>query len=753
MLRDLVLVGGGHAHVGVLRRFAMQPEPGVRLTLISRASASPYSGMLPGYIAGHYAWDEVHIDLDRLCRFAQATLIRGEVVGIDRAARRVLLAGRPPIAYDLLSLNLGSTPKNDAVPGAAEHAVGVKPIDGFNNRWLSLYQRLSTLPHRASIAVVGAGAAGVELAFALHERLGARLRELGRPADTPLIALYGADPRLLPTHADAVRRRVRPLLAARGIELRLGDPVTRVDAGALVWRGERFSHDEIIWVTQAGGAPWLRDTGLALDREGFIEVESSLRSRSDAAVFAAGDIVSYPGRALEKAGVFAVRMGRPLADNLRRALRGEPLRPYRPQRHWLALLATGGRHAIASRGPFGFAGHWVWHWKDWIDRRFMRRFSALPMPRESMPRSLATEGHQLALDPAEATQALSVLAMRCGGCGAKVGADILSRVLARLDPAHHPDVLIGLDAPDDAAVIALPAGQALVQSVDFFRSFIEDPWLFGRIAATHALSDLFAMGASPQSAAALVTVPPALDAKVEELLVQLMSGALQVLREAGCALVGGHTAEGQELAMGFAVNGTTPASLTALMRKSGLMPGDALVLTKPLGTGTLLVAREMLAARGGWIDEALASMLQSNQAAAQCLRAHGVRACTDVTGFGLLGHLHEMVRASGVAARLSLGAIPALAGALSTLASGHRSSLHAGNLRIAPLVGGFERLAEDPRVQLLFDPQTSGGLLAGVPADRARECVEALHALGCVAATVVGEVVAPGEGEPLLALV
>ncbi|MFZ9627129.1 MAG: FAD-dependent oxidoreductase, partial [Burkholderiaceae bacterium] len=488
MLRDLVLVGGGHAHVGVLRRFAMQPEPGVRLTLISRASASPYSGMLPGYIAGHYAWDEVHIDLDRLCRFAQATLIRGEVVGIDRAARRVLLAGRPPIAYDLLSLNLGSTPKNDAVPGAAEHAVGVKPIDGFNNRWLSLYQRLSTLPHRASIAVVGAGAAGVELAFALHERLGARLRELGRPADTPLIALYGADPRLLPTHADAVRRRVRPLLAARGIELRLGDPVTRVDAGALVWRGERFSHDEIIWVTQAGGAPWLRDTGLALDREGFIEVESSLRSRSDAAVFAAGDIVSYPGRALEKAGVFAVRMGRPLADNLRRALRGEPLRPYRPQRHWLALLATGGRHAIASRGPFGFSGHWVWHWKDWIDRRFMRRFSAFAMPRESMSRSLATEGHQLALDPAEATQALSVLAMRCSGCGAKVGADILSRVLARLDPAHHPDVLIGLDAPDDAAVIALPAGQALVQSVDFFRSFIEDPWLFGRIAATHALS-------------------------------------------------------------------------------------------------------------------------------------------------------------------------------------------------------------------------------------------------------------------------
>ena len=753
MLRDLVLVGGGHAHVGVLRRFAMHPEPGVRLTLVSRSSSSPYSGMLPGYIAGHYSWDEVHIDLDRLCRFAHATLIRAEVTGVDRAARRVLLAGRPPIAYDLLSLNLGSTPRSGAVPGAAEHAVGVKPIDGFNDRWLSLHQRLSGLPRRASIAVVGAGAAGVELAFALHERLGARLRELGRPGDAPLIALYGTDPRVLPTHADAVRRQVLPLLAARGIELRLGKPVTRVDAGAVIWRGERFEHDEIIWVTQAGGALWLRDTGLALDRQGFIEVESSLRSRTDTAVFAAGDIVSYPGRALEKAGVFAVRMGRPLADNLRRALRGEPLRPYQPQRHGLALLSTGGRHAIASRGPFGFSGHWVWQWKDWIDQRFMRRFAPSAMPREAMRESVVTERHRLALDPAEATQALSVLAMRCGGCGAKVGADILSRVLARLDPAHHPDVLIGLDAPDDAAVIALPAGQALVQSVDFFRSFIDDPWLFGRIAATHALSDLFAMGAAPQSAAALVTVPPALDARVEELLVQLMSGALHVLREAGCALVGGHTAEGQELAIGFAVNGTTPASLTSLMRKSGLMPGDALVLTKPLGTGTLLVARAMLAARSAWIDEMLTGMLESNQAAAQCLRAHDVRACTDVTGFGLLGHLSEMVRSSGVGARLTLAAVPALPGALATLADGHRSSLHAGNLRISPLVAGYGRLSADPRVQLLFDPQTSGGLIAGVPAARARECVVALHALGYVAATVVGEVVAPCEGEPLFALV
>jgi selenide,water dikinase len=747
VLRDLVLVGGGHAHVGVMRRFAMNPEPGVRLTLISRHSVSPYSGMLPGYIAGHYRWDEVHIDLDRLCRFAQATLIRADVVGIDRDDRRVLLADRPPVAYDLLSLNLGSTPRTDSVPGAAEHAVGVKPIDGFNVRWSALYERLAAQPGRASIAIVGAGAAGVEIAFSLQYRLAAHLQRLERPQDAPQLVLYGSSPRILPTHADTVRRRVLKMLAERRIELRLGAPVARVEAGALHWRGERHAHDEIIWVTQAGGAPWFRNTGLELDESGFVEVDATLRTQSDPRIFAAGDVASLPGHALEKAGVFAVRMGRPLADNLRRSLRGEPLQPYRPQRHWLALLATGDRHAIASRGPFGVSGDWVWNWKDWIDRRFMRRFSEFPARTQAMMPSDARADHRLALDPGEAQQALSVLAMRCGGCGAKVGADVLSRVLARLDPGAHPDVVIGLDAPDDAAVIAVPAGRALVQSMDFFRSFIDDPWVFGRIAATHALSDLFAMGAQPHSALALVTVPAGLDAKIEELLVQLMSGALQVLREAGCALVGGHTAEAQELAMGFSVNGWAEVSLSRLTRKAGLQPGDKLVLTKPLGTGTVLVAREALAAKAGWVDAAIASMLRSNQAAGQCLRAHGTRACTDVTGFGLLGHLSEMTRASGVGARLVLDAIPALPGALESLANGYFSSLQAGNQKIAALISSSDRSTTDPRIQLLFDPQTSGGLIAGVPPERVDSCLEALRAQGDADAAVVGEVVPLVEGE------
>lgn len=752
VLRDLVLVGGGHSHVGVLRRFAMAPEPGVRLTLISRDGMSPYSGMLPGYISGHYSFDEVHIDLDRLCRFAGARLIRAEVLGIDRASRRVVLKDRPAFAYDLLSLNIGSTPRRLLVPGASDHSVGVKPIHGFNERWSALHDRLMAGEGCSSVAIVGAGAAGVELAFAIQWRVARDLAHLGRQADSPRITLYSASQTVLPNHSGNVRSRIERLLAARGIEVCAGAPVERVEPKRLLWDGQWREHDEIAWVTQAGPAPWLADTGLALDAQGFVAVDDCLRSRNDPQVFAAGDIAGMPVP-LEKAGVFAVRMGRPLADNLRRALRGETLRRYRPQRHWLALLATGDRYAVASRGRWAAEGAWVWRWKDWIDRRFMRRFSDFAPAGEAMTQSVSgAVAPKLALTAQENSQALSVLAMRCGGCGAKVGADLLSRVIARLDPGTHEDVMIGLDAPDDAAVIAVPPGQVLVQTVDFFRAFIEDPWIFGQIAANHALSDLHAMQARPQSALAVATIPPGLDAKVEELLFQMMSGALEVLRAAGCALTGGHTAEGQELALGFAVNGLADASLDTLTRKTGLAPGQALILTKALGTGTLLVAREALAASCRSVEMAIATMLQSNAQAARCLHAHGARACTDVTGFGLIGHLMEMTRASGVDARLVFDDIPALPGAIDSLRQGHVSSLQANNLKARAAVQHWERHANDPRWPLLFDPQTSGGLLAGVPVDRAQACARALHALGYGSACIIGEVREVSQGDAPIVL-
>jgi selenide, water dikinase len=291
----------------------------------------------------------------------------------------------------------------------------------------------------------------------------------------------------------------------------------------------------------------------------------------------------------------------------------------------------------------------------------------------------------------------------------------------------------------------VPPGRALVQSVDYFRAFIDDPYLFGRIAANHALGDIFAMGAEPQSALAIATVPYGRERVVEATLYELMAGALSCLEATGAVLAGGHSSEGAELAFGLAVNGLIEPE--RVWRKGGLRPGDALVLGKPIGTGTLFAAHMRQRAKGRWIDAALESMAQSSQAAAACLRRHGATACTDVTGFGLLGHLLEMTRAAGVDARLRLGDVPLLDGAADTVAAGILSSLQPQNLRLRRAVRDVEQVKRDARYPLLFDPQTAGGLLAGVPAENASACVAELRALGYTAAAIIGEVLPQGKEE------
>ena len=752
VLRDIVLVGGGHSHVVLLRNFGMQPMPGVRLTLVCPDVHTPYSGMLPGYVAGHYGFDEVHIDLGRLAMFAGARFITAEVTGIDRAARRVMVRGRPPVAYDRLVINIGSTPQWNQVPGAREHAVPVKPIFQFNQRWLALLERVRLHAGTTTIAVVGGGAGGVELTLAMQYRLGNELRLLGRDPGELAFHLFTADADILPTHNAGVRRRFDAVLQARNVQVHRGAPVDEVARARLhTAKGGWVDADEVVWVTRAGGAAWLRDTGLALDSEGFILVNDGLQSVTDPLVFAAGDVASMQNHRLEKAGVFAVRMGRPLADNLRRSVAGQMLAPYRPQRRWLALISTGDRYAVASRGAIGFAGPWVWRWKDWIDRRFMRRHNEFaPMKEMAAP---TASGAALPLTPDESLQALSSIAMRCGGCGAKVGATVLSRVLGGLKPITRDDVPIGLHAPDDAAVVRVPPGKAMVQTVDFFRAFIDDPYLFGKIAANHALGDIFAMGAEAQSATAIATVPPGLDDKVEELLLQMMTGAIEVLNDAGCALVGGHTGEGRELALGFAVNGLIDESLRGVMRKSGMQAGDALILTKPLGTGTLFAAHARLAARGRWVQDALVLMQLSSRLASRCLRKFGATACTDVTGFGLLGHLAEMTWPSGVDARVQLSALPLLDGARECVAQGVVSSLQSANLRLRRVLRNQQEFVRDPRYALLFDPQTAGGLLASVPPEKADACVAALRDLGYLHAAVIGQVLPQGDALAQIELV
>jgi selenide,water dikinase len=720
IVRDLVLVGGGHAHVAVLKAFAMAPLPGLRVTLVTRDVHTPYSGMLPGYIAGHYRFNDIHIDLRRLAGWAGARLLHDEVIGLEPEARRLICADRPSLDYDIVSLDIGATPATHDVPGAKDFAIPVKPISEFAARWEELRQR--ALHNPLSIAIVGAGAAGVELALSIHHRLAA---EALHP---PRLILVTASSTILPTHNIRVQTTLMNMLTARKITVMTGTPVSRVNADRIHFSdGNSVPADAVLWVTEAAPAPWLKQTGLALDEFGFVAVSDQLRSLSHENVFAVGDIASQINYKREKSGVFAVRQGMPLAENLRRAVTGKPLKNFRPQKKALALISTGNKYVVASRGALCASGAYLWTIKNWIDRRFMARYSNL------LP-SIMTGFASIPAVESVLHGPFAEDVMRCGGCGAKLGSTVLERVLYRLEPIARKDVHIGLAARDDAAVVATPEGFLNVQSVDHFRAFIDDPYIFGEIAAAHALSDIYAMGAMPQSALALATLPWASENKLESDLFQMMAGALKILNEADCALVGGHSAEGAEMALGFAVNGL--ARPEELIYKNGLRLGDKLILTKPLGTGTLFAAHMRFKAKGRWIEEALASMRRLNNSAMVILRRHDIHAATDITGFGLIGHLGEMLRASHMRADILLAEIPFLEGARETITLGITSSLQPENLRLQRLVENLSRAAIHPDFPLLFDPQTSGGLLGAVAQDQALPCLNALRETGHRAAII-----------------
>lgn len=709
-VRDLVFIGGGHAHALVLRAFAMRPLPGVRLTVINPGPAAPYTGMLPGLIAGHYRRDDIMIDLLRLARQAGARAILDRAVGLDRDRRLVHLADRPPLAYDLLSIDIGIGSDLPEIPGYADHAVAAKPLGRYAEAWEAFVARALPAPR---LVIIGGGVGGMELALASHHRL----TTLGR---APQITVVEQGLQALPNIGQGARSTLLWQVAARGIRLVTGTTATAIGAAAVqLANGDRLPSDFTLSVAGTRPQGWLADTGLDL-HQGFVTVGPTLQS-SDPMVFAAGDCAHLSHAPRPKAGVFAVRQAPVLDHNLRAALTGGTMRAYHPQRDYLKLVSLGGQSAVADKFGLRSGGAWLWRLKDRIDRRFMAMFSAGAPMRQPLPKGPQVTGLAQALGPKPL----------CGGCGAKIGPQGLAAALAGLPTPRRADVLAGRG--DDAAVLRACDHGVQVISTDHLRAFVADPRLMARLAAVHALSDIHAMGAAPQVALAQVILPRLSEELAARTLAEIMAAAGEVFAAEGADVVGGHSTIGAELTIGFTVTGLAPQVLS----KAGARPGDLLVLTKPLGSGTILAADMALARLPGLIlgeavAGALAVMAQSNGPAAAVL-APVAHAMTDVTGFGLAGHLLEILDASGCAARLALGDLPLMPGAEALAAAGEASSLAPANR--AACLGRVRGDLTGPRAALLFDPQTCGGLLAAVPAVAAAAVLAALPG-----AVVIGEV-------------
>ena len=694
--KEVVLLGVGHTNAHLLRMWRMEAPVDVGLTCVSNFRKATYSGMLPGVLAGQYRPADMEIDLVRLTAANGARLVIGDCVGMDHEREELLFSDHAPVPFDVLSIGLGSVPSFAGVELNSERVLAIKPMQTLLGRLkAALTQWQQTEPQGPlRVAIVGGGAGGIEVAFCLQPFFHRHCptHELQQTI------IQGADQILLGYQPGTVER-VGHHLRAAGIELITGQRVQRVDDRTLTLEdGRTHEADLVIWATGAAPPSLIEKLGLPVTDAGFLEVRDTLQVPGHDRIFAVGDTSTIIDHRLPKCGVYAVRQGPVLWRNIKKILVQRPVERFRPQRDFLRLLNLGDGRAIGEQWGRSFEGSWAWRWKDWIDRRFMAKYQDYDKPEMEMS-SLPDEEDQ---------------PMRCAGCGGKVGASVLSAVLHELDVPARPEVLVGLDSPDDAAVLQMPPHPITV-TTDFFTSPLADQYLVGRIAALNALSDVWAMGARPVAALTIAILPEGTPNAQQRVMRDLLAGGLEELRRADATLVGGHTIEGAETSLGFTIiadQGDTPPAT-----KAGLQVGDRLVLTKALGTGTLLAAHMEAACRAPWMKSLVRSLLTSNQSAAELALRCGCSTMTDVTGFGLAGHLLEMLNASQLGARLSLDAIPLLPGFAECTHSGFQSSLDPANRTAETAMVAGASLRARPEYAALFDPQTNGGLLISLSED------------------------------------
>lgn len=744
VVSDLVLLGGGHANIQVLKMLAMNPIGGLRITLISDQTHSPYSGMIPGFLAGYYAYEDCHFDLRRICEQLGQRFIKARIIGIDVHRKTVQLENRAEIRYDCAAINVGIQPRSieHLSADAAAKLIPLKPISRFITHWQRLLADLTAYrgDEPLRLAMVGAGASGVEIAIILKMLISQNR--------------WNAEVSLIHRHEFLVsvkdlyaQRRLAKTLEELGIKVFQNTEVLEVQENGLLLKdakGQVRSEDfyRALIATQAAAPDWFKSSGLAVDQEGFVKVTGTLQVENADALFAAGDCIHFSPSPLKKAGVYAVRQGMVLEHNLRAFfIRKSALKTFHPKKHVLSLITIGERQALVHQDDASIL-RWMWPsllWrvKDWIDRRFMRRFQAETFGAKPQHFKKAMPAPQTTLVPEDWQD------NTCGGCGSKLAASTLTQSLDRLAIWQDDSVLLGVNDGEDCALTHISEHMLCLQTIDQFRAFISDPFLFGQIATQHALSDVYAMGGVAKTAQVGLTLQAASERIQQEDVFQVMSGVMGVLTKSGVALIGGHTGEGAELSISIAVQGEVAPD--QVLRKRLTKPGNRLILTKPIGTGAIFAANMLAQANGKLVDEALSSMLQSNKTAIEAIRAFDISGCTDITGFGVLGHAFEMMgKGEGaLGVKIDYRAIPLFAGIAELFDKGYFASIAPKNhASLACLLNADVTLQNFPA---LFDPQTSGGLLFSVPPEQAEDCLKALHDSGVARARVIGEVIAENK--------
>jgi selenide,water dikinase len=685
--KQLVLVGGGHTHALLIRKLGQKPIPNVKTTLVSDAYHVPYSGTLPGYLAGIYRFDESHIDLYRLCTWAGVEFVHASVDGIDPKEKRISLKSFPSLAYDILSIDIGSTPSMKEVHGAEMFATGIKPVPQFLKVFDSLMANIeSGKCSKQSIVIVGGGAAGVEVALGLRQRL----------ALEHDIHLVHKNAEVLNDKPHFVRKKFQKVLVASGIKLHLGSPVERVEKNVLKLKNHQINYDVLFWMTQASAASWLKKSGLDLDQRGFLSVKDTLQTLAYDNVFATGDIASVKTEPRPKAGVFAVRQAEPLAENLRLVFAGGKARSFNPQMHFLAIVGTGDGKAVAMRGPFSASGAWAWRLKVRIDQKFMNQFETLP------PVKRARSG----------------------------------------EPKFEADVF---DLP------SLKSTEPVVPYTQKFSAFVDDPFLVGAIAANHCATDILLQGIVPKNLTLDLQTAPCSRLVLLNQLNRCLEGVRSRFEVFGIEPRHNVPSVSSCFAVRLSISGGKESR--SQQKTCGIDKGDALIITKPLGTGLILTAAELLKAKGRWVEAALQTMMRNGTeslALAKRLRLSVIGHVAHTGLLGLLaGTLHEHANLGGkVTIRIDMASVPLVQGVRDCLLAGIESKATAKQVAMV-----CERVTVKPAKStlelfpILFDPQIAGGLLFSVAANESLAVLKALHAQGDHSAAIIGHVEDPQDAQ------
>jgi len=689
---DLVLIGGGHSHLSVLMKLSKKPLNGNRITLITNEIDTPYSGMIPGYIEGIYSWRDSHIDLYRLCLKLNVRFIHAEVERVSAHEKEIYFKDRPKIKFDVLSINTGIQSNNREIKGAAKYCLPVKPISKLTNNFLN------KITNFKSIAFIGGGAGSVELALAIKKRF------LNINQDIKITIITGKRG-LLSTFPQKTKLTSLKTLEKFKIDIIEYKRVLEVKPKQIILSDKSLLKiDKAILSTNSMTPKWLAKSDILLTKDNYILVNKSFQTNYKY-VFASGDVIDFNNQNLKKAGVFAVRSGKPLAINIRKFILGKKLVEYKFNKNYLALIGTSKRSAIATKYNLTFNSRFFFYLKKYIDQNFIKKFSDFRIRKKFTLDALKTDVLNIFVKHKEKITDENDI-MQCKGCAAKVPLNALKQALPK-------DIV---STSEDA--VSVPGHPELYQTVDMISSIITDPFLLGKIAANHSISDMVSVNSKITSAMMILQLPLSKTEINSRDLEQVLLGANEIFKTIDCPLIGGHTMIGKDKdpIIGFSILGQKQKKIKIVKNRRKIKTKDLLILTEKIGSGLIFAGINNYLIDSYFQIDVIKQMIKGNLNFGKISNQLNILSMTDITGFGLANHLLNLIKRDNSKTGLTIypNKIPLFQGVNECLNKDIKSSLFKSNYDIAQKDIIYKR-DKSKLDNILYDPQTVGGIAFIIP--------------------------------------